>query len=331
VLTPEGSGTARIQVAAVGPGVFSANATGRGPAAATFLRVTAGGSRTEGYTFTLDAPPNRVNVPIALADSDQVYLSFYGTGFRRQSRVSCQIGGMDVPVLGAVAQGQFAGLDQAAVGPIPPRWPDAPTPTSCFFWRDSRQRCYGELPVAAGNATGGLGGPARSPSLDLGHTSGLDILEAVRFEQCRSPAGPHARWQAVIKLVLRDLSDIRASLAPADMEGVLQCAVLLDRRPRARPGRRSPGRYPPTAWSSALIVSTDGATTELNVWDEQLRKTGAAQTRTNRRISPSIGHGPLGGTVKFPKESPSRRWKESATVQGCGHRVFVSIRRPNRT
>jgi len=104
-------------MATVGPGLFSANASGQGPAAATFLRIP---GSAEAFTFTLDAPPNRVNVPIDLGpETDQIYLSLYGTGFRAQTSVSCTIGGADVPVYGAVAQGQYEGLDQAVVGPLP--------------------------------------------------------------------------------------------------------------------------------------------------------------------------------------------------------------------
>ena len=115
-----GSASTSIQVAMVAPGIFSANASGEGPAAATWLRVDPLGNRTDGFTFTLDAPPNRKNVPIDLGPSgDQIYLSFYGTGFRNQTSVSCTIGGEPVPVLGAVAQGQFLGLDQVVVGPLP--------------------------------------------------------------------------------------------------------------------------------------------------------------------------------------------------------------------
>ncbi len=115
-----GSASTQIQVATVAPGIFSANASGQGPAAATWLRVDPLGNRTDGFTFTLDAPPNRKNVPIDLGPpGDQIYLSFYGTGFRNQTSVSCTIGGQPVPVLGAVAQGQFLGLDQVVVGPLP--------------------------------------------------------------------------------------------------------------------------------------------------------------------------------------------------------------------
>ncbi|MCW5980316.1 MAG: carboxypeptidase regulatory-like domain-containing protein [Bryobacteraceae bacterium] len=115
-----GSGTATVEIAPVAPALFSANASGQGPAAATFLRVTAGGARTEDFTFTLDPPPNRANVPVGLGDAgDQVYFSLFGTGFRNNSSAVCSIGGVVVPVVGAVAQGQFAGLDQAVVGPVP--------------------------------------------------------------------------------------------------------------------------------------------------------------------------------------------------------------------
>jgi uncharacterized protein (TIGR03437 family) len=113
-----GSTTVGFQIEPVAPGLFSANASGQGPAAATFLRVAGDDTRTVGFTFTLDVP--RVNAPIDLGPAtDQVFLSFFGTGFRFQSTVSAQIGGMDVPVFGAVAQGQFEGLDQAVVGPLP--------------------------------------------------------------------------------------------------------------------------------------------------------------------------------------------------------------------
>jgi uncharacterized protein (TIGR03437 family) len=114
------SNTIAIEIATVAPGVFSANASGRGPAAASFLRVRADGSRSDGFTFTLDAPPNRLNVPIDLGPAgDVIYISFFGTGFRFHRTATVQIGGLAVTVVGAVAQGQFEGLDQLVVGPLP--------------------------------------------------------------------------------------------------------------------------------------------------------------------------------------------------------------------
>ena len=108
-----------INVAQVAPGLFTANASGQGPAAATYLRVLPDNSRIDGIlTFTLDLPPNRANDPIRIG-ADQIFISFFGTGFRNQSSVECRIDGVPIPVLGAVPQGQFEALDQAVVGPIP--------------------------------------------------------------------------------------------------------------------------------------------------------------------------------------------------------------------
>ncbi len=107
---------ASITVPRVAPGVFSAAASGEGPAAATWLRVTAAGARTEGFT----ADSSQANVPIKLGgEGDQVFLSFFGTGFRNHSSTLCTIGGENVPVYGAVAHPGFVGLDQAVVGPVP--------------------------------------------------------------------------------------------------------------------------------------------------------------------------------------------------------------------
>jgi uncharacterized protein (TIGR03437 family) len=119
-LTDSEGRTARvnIQIENVAPGLFSADASGRGPAAATYLRIGGDGTRIEGFTFSLEG--NRPNEPIALGpESDQIYISFYGTGFRAQQSVSALFGETPVPVFGAVAQGQFDGLDQAVVGPLP--------------------------------------------------------------------------------------------------------------------------------------------------------------------------------------------------------------------
>ncbi|MCP5112068.1 MAG: hypothetical protein GY953_14660, partial [bacterium] len=115
-----GTAEAAINIAPVSPGIFSANASGQGPAAATFLLVRADGSRADGLTFTVDLPPGRSNIPVDLgAPGDQIFLSFFGTAFRAQTSVTCRIGGINVPVFGATAQGQFEALDQAVVGPIP--------------------------------------------------------------------------------------------------------------------------------------------------------------------------------------------------------------------
>jgi len=52
--------------------------------------------------------------------SDQLYISLFGTGMRGfTQKVSATIGGVNVNVAGPVAQGQYAGLDQVNLGPLP--------------------------------------------------------------------------------------------------------------------------------------------------------------------------------------------------------------------
>ena len=111
------SGTVQINAAA--PALFSADETGQGPAFASFLRVDSEGSRTpEALTFDRDT---RVSIPIDLgAEGDQVFLLLFGTGIRGfTAEVGSEVGGESVPVLGALPQGQFVGLDQVNLGPLP--------------------------------------------------------------------------------------------------------------------------------------------------------------------------------------------------------------------
>ena len=119
--------SATIQIEAVAPGLFSADASGRGPAAATYLRVGRDGTRTEGSTFDVTAPGDRSIAMLDRGLDDEVYLSFFGTGFRNHSSVSARLrneegyevaGTRGMEVLAAVPQGQFEGLDQAVIGPL---------------------------------------------------------------------------------------------------------------------------------------------------------------------------------------------------------------------
>ena len=114
------SGT--ITVDAVSPGLFSMSSTGVG--AITGLRIDASGLRTDVPVFTYNSTQKQyVAASIDLgAATDQVYLSIYGTGIRgfaNLTSISATIGGKSVPVLGAAAQPQYAGLDQVNIGPLP--------------------------------------------------------------------------------------------------------------------------------------------------------------------------------------------------------------------
>jgi serine-type D-Ala-D-Ala carboxypeptidase/endopeptidase len=104
-------------IAATAPGLFTADASGRGLAAATVLRVKSNGALIYEPVAQFNTTQNKfVAVPIDLSDaSDQVFLLLFGTGLRGRSTlatVNAQMGGLATNVLYAGEQGSFAGLDQ---------------------------------------------------------------------------------------------------------------------------------------------------------------------------------------------------------------------------
>ncbi len=106
-----------VQVAAIAPALFAANANGQGVAAAVVLRIKADGSSQFEAVAQFDPELKKfVARPIELTSAtDQVFLILYGTGIRWRSSlasVMARIGGVEVEVLYAGAQGDFAGLDQ---------------------------------------------------------------------------------------------------------------------------------------------------------------------------------------------------------------------------
>ena len=105
--------TATVQITAVAPGLFSANANGQGVAAADSVQ---GGNSSPVFSCG-SAPLSCAAVPIPV---NQTVLELYGTGIRGHSAtgVTCTIGGVSVPVQYAGAQGS-PGLDQVNI-PIPP-------------------------------------------------------------------------------------------------------------------------------------------------------------------------------------------------------------------
>lgn len=109
-----------LNIANVAPGLFTANASGRGIAAAVALRIKADGTQSYEAISRFDATQNQiVTVPIDLgAATDQVFLLLFGTGARNRSSLATSavtIGGVIAPVSFIGAQGDFVGLDQINV------------------------------------------------------------------------------------------------------------------------------------------------------------------------------------------------------------------------
>jgi uncharacterized protein (TIGR03437 family) len=124
IQTAAGVVTETVQIAAVAPGLFTANADGRNAAAALALRVLADGTqRYERATRFEPFERRHIVVPIELTPDEapattDVFLILYATGLRHRSaltNVSAQLGGLSAPVTFAGAQGDLAGLDQVNV------------------------------------------------------------------------------------------------------------------------------------------------------------------------------------------------------------------------
>jgi uncharacterized protein (TIGR03437 family) len=106
--------TGSIQVAAVAPGLFTANGDGKGAAAAIALKVAASGAQTWQYAATCGpAAGSCATVPIDLgAATDQVFLELFGTGIRGyKTGITATIGGVSASPTFAV-QSQYPGMDQ---------------------------------------------------------------------------------------------------------------------------------------------------------------------------------------------------------------------------
>ena len=110
----------KLQIAPVAPGLFTADASSRGIAVATALRVKADGSQTYEPIAQFNPTTSRFELlPIDLGpESDQVFLVVFGTGFRQRSAlaaVAANLGGTNAEVLFAGAQGDLVGVDQVNI------------------------------------------------------------------------------------------------------------------------------------------------------------------------------------------------------------------------
>jgi uncharacterized protein (TIGR03437 family) len=107
--------TGSFQVAPVAPGLFTANASGQGLAAALALRIRNGVQTFERITQVSGS--QIVPIPIDLGPAtDQVFLVLFGTGIRFRSALpACTIGGANMQVTFAGPQGGLVGVDQVNV------------------------------------------------------------------------------------------------------------------------------------------------------------------------------------------------------------------------
>jgi len=110
----------KLQIATVAPGFFTADSSGRGVPVATVLRVKADGAQIYEPVAQYNAATFRYEpLPIDLgAETDQLFLVAFGTGFRNRSALSAvttTIGGATAEVSFAGAQGNLVGVDQANI------------------------------------------------------------------------------------------------------------------------------------------------------------------------------------------------------------------------
>jgi uncharacterized protein (TIGR03437 family) len=107
---------ATVTIAAVAPGIFTANSNGQGVPAGFAIRARADGSQSLVNIAASNSAGQQAPLPIDLGPaSDQLFLVLFGTGVRgrtAQSAVTVTIGGDSAEVLFAGAQGDLAGLDQ---------------------------------------------------------------------------------------------------------------------------------------------------------------------------------------------------------------------------
>ena len=113
--------TGTVQVVAVAPGIFTANADGQGAPAALYLRFRGAEQTAQEFVFDTTAPLG-ARGPLLIdfgGEDEQVFIAIFGTGMRGGSEITATLDGEPVPVSPVVALEGFVGLDQANVGSIP--------------------------------------------------------------------------------------------------------------------------------------------------------------------------------------------------------------------
>ncbi len=111
------AGFGNLEVAAIAPGLFTADASGQGYPAALAYRYRGSDLAGVEAIAQFDAATGRfIARPLDPGpETDTIFLVLFGTGVRYHaglSGVTATIGGVDAPVLFAGAQGELVGLDQ---------------------------------------------------------------------------------------------------------------------------------------------------------------------------------------------------------------------------
>jgi uncharacterized protein (TIGR03437 family) len=112
--------TGSVQIAAVSPAIFTANANGQGVPAATLFRLKGNGAQSYEAVLQFNSGTNQfVPKPIDLGPTtDQAFLVLNGSGVRFRSALSAvtaTVGGVAAEVVYAGPQGSLIGLDQINV------------------------------------------------------------------------------------------------------------------------------------------------------------------------------------------------------------------------
>ena len=129
--------TGQLEVGGVAPGLFTANVMGTGTPIADYLRIAGDGTRDPQLPLYLAGNPQPLPIDLG-PEGDQIFLILAGTGIRGfQNPVTASVAGISVPVLGAQDQGQFVGLDQVNIGPLPRNLPKGNI--NLFLTVDGRQ------------------------------------------------------------------------------------------------------------------------------------------------------------------------------------------------
>jgi uncharacterized protein (TIGR03437 family) len=120
IATPSGGIQSTVMLAAVAPGLISANGDGKGAPAAQVVTTHADGTQTFAYAFNYPCAAGAcTTAPIDLGGpGDHAALVLYGTGIRNRAALSdvvVQIGNQSLPAAYAGAQPTFVGLDQVNV------------------------------------------------------------------------------------------------------------------------------------------------------------------------------------------------------------------------